>query len=176
MNKSLIAAAIAAGVLASPMSFAKSPKPPIADIIPQGCDVDATMLEADWDWENGTVQTKFGGDALFLVDVYFEENLIQEEYEVEFELDMYDAEDETSGVVVYACDSVTNATGSCSASMMGVDDAIEDVIVEEFGDDYTFEAVFDGVYVKAKNPGKNNGPQNYGLVDVCDDQVVIVSP
>lgn len=51
------------------------------------------MLEADWTWENGTKQTKFGGDALFLVDVSFEETLIQEDFEFEFELDKYELVD-----------------------------------------------------------------------------------
>ena len=176
MYKSHIALAVATGLFISPLVLAKSPKPAIADVIPGGCDVDATMLEADWTWENGTKQTKFGGDALFLVDVSFEETLIQEDFEVEFELDKYDAEEEASGVVVYDCDLITNTQGSCSASMMGVDEAIAAVITEEFGEGSTFEAVFEGVYVKAKNPGKKNGPQNYELVDVCVVQVVIDSP
>jgi hypothetical protein len=173
MKKSHIAFLMAAGISLSPLALAKQSPTTLAVVIPGGCSVDATMLDADWTWENGTAQTKFGGDALFLADVSYDGELVQEEFEVEFELDKYDAEEETMGAVVYDCDA-TGETGSCSGSMMGVDDAIAAAIVDEFGEGYTFEAIFDGVYVKAMNPGNGNGRQNFELVDVCE--VTITSP
>ena len=188
MRKSLLMFAIVSVCSAS--AFAqpgKNTPGALATINPGGCDNAqlapfGTSLMANWDWSEGTLQTKFGGDAVYQVVAAAPGN-DPEEFEVEFELVQYEpgtlAED-YPGQVVYRC---TNAQaleeGSCMAAILDLRTALRDAAAEylnvlpeevEFG-----SATLDGVYVKAMNPGPGGGRQNYPLVDVCEVPVLVTA-
>lgn len=159
-------------------AVAKNNPDPLADVLPGGCSFAqiapfGTSLLASWDWENGELQTKFGGDAEFWVVA---ETIDQSfEGEIEFELEQYEPgtpADAYPGVLVYRCSNpVSDPAGSCNGSVLGVRDAIRQAVADELGvlpEDITeLSASLEGVKVKAMNPG-SKGRQNYELVDVCE--------
>ena len=171
-------------VLAGPTLAAKpAPKDPLATVVPEGCSTVqiapfGTSLLASWSWLEGTVQTKFGGDAEYMVTVSGDGGTIwTDPFEVEFELVKYEpdtAADEYPGQLVYRCSNAqTDAAGSCNGSVLGLRAAVLDAAVTETG--FTAEQIgryiqasLIGVNVKAMNPGKDNGRQKYLLVDVCE--------
>ena len=172
-------------VLAGPTLAAKpESKDPLATIVPGGCSTVqiapfGTSLLASWNWEEGEGQTKFGGDAEYVVSVSIDDGLNwTDPFEVEFELVQYEpdtAADEYPGQLVYRCSNAqTDAAGSCNGSVLGLRAAVLDAAITETG--FTAEQIgryiqasLLGVNVKAMNPGKGNGRQKYPLVDVCDD-------
>ena len=184
MKKSHIAFVIAATLATAPLALAKNdPKTALADVLPGGCPVVqiapfGTSLLARWGWENGTTQTKFGGDAEYVVSVSGDggDNWT-DPFEVEFELVRYEpgtAAGDYPGELVYRCSNAqTDAAGSCNGSVLGLRDAVLNAAAEETG--FTpeeigryIQASLVGVNVKAMNPGKDNGRQKYPLVNVCD--------
>ena len=189
MRKPLLIFAIASVCSASAFGQpGKNAPDALATISPGGCDNAqvapfGTSLLANWEWSEGTVQTKFGGDAVYQV-VAAGPEADPEEFEVEFELVQYEpgtlAED-YPGELVYRCSNEqTLAEGSCTAAVLGLRSALRDAAAEyldvlpeevEFG-----SATLDGVYVKAMNPGPGNGRQNYPLVDVCEVPLPVTTP
>lgn len=164
-------------------------EPALADIIPVGCNdvqiapYDASLL-VSWDWENGTTQTKFGGDAVFKVEVAV--NDLVEFVTVEIPIVKYEpgtpAED-YEGMLVYRCSvPQTEVTGSCNGAILGLNQALENAVIAELGllpeDAVVIESYEEPyqVLVKAMNPsfeemddGNNKiKRQNFPLVDVCD--------
>ncbi|MDT8322200.1 MAG: hypothetical protein RQ826_16915 [Xanthomonadales bacterium] len=185
MNKSLMTfSALCLGAFAySGVAVAQNQPDPLATVTPDSCDLVqiapfGTSLLASWGWEEGTDQTKFGGDAVYEVDATVGEDTST--FEVEFELVQFEpgtlAED-YPGELVYRCsNAMTELSGSCNGSVLGLRDAIRDAAADELDvlpEEITgLVATLQGVYVKAMNPGKGNGRQNYELVDVCVEPVL----
>lgn len=163
-------------------AVAKNAPDPLATVTPGGCSLQAiapygTSLRAAWAWEAGSDQTKFGGDAEFTVEASPDGGLNWYEFEVEFELDAYvpgSLAEEYFGSLVYRCsNAVSEASGSCNGSVLGVRDAVLAAAADELGvlpEDIgsNIRASLEGVKVKAMNPGPGNGRQNYERVDVCE--------
>ena len=185
MKKSHIAFVIAATLATAPLAFAKNaPKDPLATIVPGGCSTVqiapfGTSLLASWSWEEGTIQTKFGGDAEYMVHASADDGTSWFDFEVEFELVQYEpgtASDDYPGELVYRCSNAqTDETGSCNGSVLGLRDAVINAAADWFGGDITpedigrnIQATLVGVNVKGMDPGKDNGRQKYPLVNVCD--------
>lgn len=135
-----------------------------------------TSLLASWSWlssEDPALQTKFGGDAVYLVNAETAD-VEPEEFEVSFGLTKYETgtpADAYPNEMVYRCSvEQTETTGECNGSVLGLRSAIRAAAAEHFGvleEDVTLiRAELVGVYVKPMNPGKN-GRQNYTLTDVC---------
>jgi len=152
---------------------------PLATVTVGGCSLVqiapfGTSQLASWSWSDGTSQTKFGGDAVYLVQA--SDGLNNFDGEIEFELEQYvpgTLASDYPGVMVYRCsNAITDATGSCNGSVLGLRDAIRNAAAEQLGvlpaDVTTLVANLVGVYVKAMNPGHGSGRQNYELVNVCD--------
>ncbi len=168
----------------------KLPPVSLADITPLGCSYEQiapfnTSLVAKWEWQAGEFQTKFGGDAKFEVSASIDGGENWEDMEMEFEVEQYErgtlAED-YAGTLVYRCSNIqTDLSGTCNGSVLGVRDAILNAAtVELLGEDGdrtviggNIRATLIGVYVKAMNPGKGKGHQNYPLTDVCDVSAVV---
>lgn len=137
-----------------------------------------TSLLASWSWSEGEGQTKFGGDAVYLVTATADGE--PEEFEVGFGLTKYEPgtpADGYPGEMVYRCSvEQTEPTGDCNGSVLGLRSAIRAAAAEHFGvpeEEVTLiRAELVGVYVKPMNPGKN-GRQNYTLTDVCNTTVVL---
>jgi len=184
MKKLLILTSAACLGLAG-TAIAKNAQEPLADVLPGGCSFVqiapyGTSLLARWDWEDGTSQTKFGGDAEFMVSASDDGGTTWYDFEVEFELEAYvpgTSPDEYAGMLVYRCsNAVTETTGSCNGSVLGVRDAIlaaaADYLAVEPGEiGGNISASLEGVTVKAMNPGKDNGRQNFEKVDVCQEPI-----
>jgi len=184
MKKLHIAFVTAATLAIAPLALAKNaPNDPLATVVPEGCSTVqiapfGTSLLASWSWEEGTIQTKFGGDAVYLVTVSGDGGTIwTDPFEVEFELVQYEpdtAADEYPGQLVYRCSiAQTDPAGSCNGSVLGLRTAVLNAAIDETG--FTavdigrnIQASLVGVNVKAMNPGKDNGRQKYPLVNVCD--------
>jgi hypothetical protein len=184
MRKSLLVFAIASAVsVSAPAKPGKNTPDALATITAGGCEnvqiaPFGTSLLASWEWSNGTIQSKFGGDAVYQVDAGTTESE-PEKFEVEFELVQYApgtlAED-YPGQLVYRCSNApTDDVGSCNASILGLRSALREAAADYLGvapEEVEFgSATLDGVYVKAMNPGPGNGRQNYPLVDVCDVEI-----
>ena len=182
MKKLHIAFLVATILSISPIASAKNSKDTLADVVAQGCSFVqiapyGTSLLASWDWENGTSQTKFGGDAVFMVEASTDGGTTwSDPFEVEFELDQYvpgTSPDDYFGLMVYRCSNAqTEVTGSCNGSVLGLRDAVLAAAADYLGVGTAeiganIRASLDSVKVKAMNPGKGNGPQNYELQDVC---------
>ena len=184
MKKSHLAFVIATTLSIAPLALAKdNTNDPLATVIPGGCSnvqiaPFGTSLLASWGWEEGTLQIKFGGNAEYMVSVSGDlGETWTEPFQVEFELVQYEADTLASdypGELVYRCSNAqTDATGTCNGSVLGLRDAVLNAAADETG--FTpeeigryIQATRLGVKVKAMNPGKGNGRQNYPLVDVCD--------
>ena len=182
MKRTQIACLIAAGLALSPLAFAgKNAPAPLATITPEGCSFAqiasfGTSLLASWSWADGTAQTKFGGDAAFDVEASLDGGATWIPLEIEFELVKYKPgtpADEYAGVMVYRCsNAATEPSGRCNGSVLGVRAAILEAAADELGVTPAdigpnLRASLAGVDVKAMNPGKGGGRQNYPLVDVC---------
>lgn len=182
MKKVYLTLVVTTTLLFVPLALAKGYKDPLAAVNPGGCSFVqiapfGTSLLASWDWEAGTSQTKFGGDAVFTVNASDDGGTTWYEFEVEFELVQYEpgtAADEYPGELVYRCSNAqTDETGSCNGSVLGVRSAVlnaaaEYLAVEPGEIGANIQASLEGVNVKAMKPGKGNGNQKYPLVNVCD--------
>lgn len=142
-------------------------------------------LLAKWSWTNGTVQTKFGGDAVYMAYVSIdggEEELVA----IELELSQFDPEvslDFFAGKMIYRCTtSESSETGECFGVALGIEEAIMMAVEEKFPEavtidygDYYFAEL---VNVKAMNPGVESKRQNYPLVNVCyvEEPEEVVTP
>jgi hypothetical protein len=191
MKKSPIAFVLTASLAFAPLALAKNAPDPLADVIAGGCSYVqiapfGTSLLASWSWENGTSQTKFGGDAEYAVSLSPDGGANWYDYEIEFELVQYvpgTLASDYPGELVYRCSNdQTLDTGSCNGSVLGLRDAVMNAALEALNADlqtnYTavdiganIQASREGVNVKAMNPG-GHGRQNYPLVDVCDVPVL----
>ena len=153
----------------------------LAAVSPGGCSFTqiapfGTSLLASWTWADGTIQTKFGGDALFEGEAS-EDGITWMPFEVSIELEQYvpgTAAGDYEGQLVYRCsNAVSDPSGSCNGSVLGVRSAVINAAAEYLGFDpalsgpYT-RASLVSVDVKAMNPGPDSGRQNYPLVSVCD--------
>ncbi|MCW8873298.1 MAG: hypothetical protein OQK01_11855 [Xanthomonadales bacterium] len=181
MRKSQIALILVTSLVLSPLALAKKNAPdPLATVIPGGCDLVqiapyGTSLLASWGWENGTDQTKFGGDAEYRVEA----TTIDDTYDlkIKFHIEQYvpgTSPDDYAGTLVYRCSTaVSEESGECNGSVLGIRDAIRVLAADELGvepeDITTLFATLKGVFVKAMNPGRGGGRQNYDHVDVCDN-------
>jgi hypothetical protein len=173
-----IAAALAACLsVAAVAGPGKNAPEALADVVPDGCQLVqiapfGTSLLASWSWENGTVQTKFGGDAVYMVVAND-----YDPFEVEFELVQYEQgmpADAYPGEMVYRCSNAqTEEIGSCNGSVLGVRSALREAAADYLGvlpeEIETISATLEGVYVKAMNPGPGSGRQNYPRVNVCEE-------
>jgi len=183
MKKSHIAIVIATALSIAPVALAKKNSPELlAEVVPGGCSnvqvaPFGTSLLASWGWDAGTDQTKFGGDAEYMVSVSGDGGDNWVDFEAEFGLVQYEpgtAAGDYPGELVYRCSNAqTEVTGSCNGSVLGLRDAVLNAAVDETG--FTpeeigryIQATLVGVNVKAMNPGKGNGRQNYPLVNVCN--------
>ncbi len=148
-------------------------------------------LLVNWSWSGGTFQTKFGGDAVYLVSSYsyydIDGNLVLVPVspldgllvEVELEQLGTDPDDLVDPYnLVYSCTVIQGAVGDCSGSILNVQGALNEAIAfdifEETGVEVevtveTYELSY--VKVKAMNPGTGSKRQNYPLVDVCGNLV-----
>ena len=183
MKKLYLVCLVTAGLFLAPMAIAKNDTPgELAIVNAGGCEMTqvapfGTSLLVRWSWEDGTVQTKFGGDAAYMVVVSGDGGTtFTEPFEVEFELVMYvpgTLADDYFGQLVYRCSNAqTEELGKCNAAVLGLRDAIYAAATEETGFSReeigaNITATRVGVNIKAMNPGKQNGRQNYPLVDVC---------
>ncbi|RTR32773.1 hypothetical protein [Shewanella atlantica] len=183
MKKSYITLLIAASLFATSSSIAKpSSLTPLADIIPTGCSTVqispfGTSLLGRWGWENGTAQTQFGGDAVYMVSASTDgENWF--DFEVEFEVVKYEPDtlaEDYSGQFVYRCSTAqTEESGTCNGAVLGLRPAIISSAAEylqvdpvAFGRNIT--ATLHGVEIKAMNPGTDVKRQNYPKTDICSD-------
>jgi hypothetical protein len=154
----------------------------LADIIPVGCSEPpigqfGTSLLVAWDWTDGTDQTKFGGDAVYMVEATPD----GETYEwlaVEVELVKYErgtpAEDYV-GKMVYRCSNAqTDFSGSCDGAVLDLKEALRAAAAAKLESDSVDigDYIRQWVYVKAINPSfydPGEKRQNYPLVDVCED-------
>lgn len=169
---------VAAGLTLSALASAGPNAPtPLADVSAGGCSITqiapfGTSLRASWDWANGDLQTKFGGDAKFNVMATTDGGITTFPLEVEFELEQYvpgTLADAYPGQLVYRCSTaVTNDAGTCNGSVLGLRAAIAAAVEDQAPGATVVSATLDGVYVKAMNPGHGGGRQNYPLVNVCD--------
>lgn len=183
MKKSHIAIVIATALTISPVALAKKNSPgPLATVTAGDCSVVqiapfGTSLLASWGWVEGTDQTKFGGDAEYMVSVSGDGGDNWVDFEAEFGLVQYvpgTPAGDYPGELVYRCSTAqTDTAGTCNGSVLGLRDAVLNAAVDETGFtpeeiDGHIRATLVGVNVKAMNPGKGNGRQNYELVNVCD--------
>jgi hypothetical protein len=186
MKKTHIAFVMAATVSVAPLVMAKPAKDPLADVIAGSCTEtpgvpDGTALSVSWGWENGTTQTRFGGDAEYIVS-YSEDggDTWEELGEVEFPLKRFEEgmpEEAYWGNLVYSCDPAeVEVSGSCNAQVEDVEEPIAMAVEEYFGGEVpegiSVMAELEGVNVKAMNPGKGKGHQKYPLVDVCGEDAI----
>lgn len=155
---------------------------PLATITPEGCShvqiaPYGTSLVGSWSWSDGTDQTKFGGDAVYMGQASADGGDTWTDFEVEFEAEGYEPgtpADDYFGQFVYRCSTAqTEPEGSCNGSVLGVRDALLAAVAEQLGVapadiGDNIEASLVGVFVKAMNPGHGNGRQNYELTDVCN--------
>lgn len=167
-------------------------EPALADILPGGCSEAeiapfGNSLLVGWDWENGTTQTKFGGDALFMVSGSYQmlggAETFFEDVSVEINVKTYEpgtpAEDYV-GVLVYRCsnDQALSA-GSCNGAILDLMEAVFYAVADELGlaegDTLVIsESDLIGVFVKAMNPSfvedeqNKIKRQNFPLVNVCN--------
>jgi hypothetical protein len=167
-----------AGVTGVATAGPNSPDP-LATITPGGCGLPqiapfGTSLLASWEWSGGGDQTKFGGDAVFTGEASDDGWSTWEPFEVEFEVEQYEpgtpAEDYFQQLVYRCSVAQTMPAGSCNGAVLGVRPALLGAIADEFGmtlEEIRLRDVTYDVYVKAMNPGKGNGRQNYELTNVC---------
>lgn len=197
MKKSHLSFVIAAALSVSPFALAKNAPDPLATITPGGCSnvqiaPFGTSLLASWSWDNTADaggQTQFGGDAEYAVSLSPDGGATWYDYDIEFELVQYvpgTLASDYPGQLVYRCSTAqTDATGSCNGSVLGLRDAVMNAALDALNadlnpdTDYTagdiggnIQASLEGVEVKAMNPGRGNGRQNYPLVNVCDVPVL----
>ena len=184
MQKSLLVFAIASAVSVSALAKpGKNTPVALATIKAGGCEnvqiaPFGTSLLANWEWSDGTDQSKFGGDAVYQVEAGTTDTE-PEQFEVEFELVQYQPDtlaEDYPGQLVYRCSNAqTDAAGSCNASVLGLRTSLRDAAADYLGvapEDVEFgSATLNGVYVKAMNPGPGKGGQNYPLVNVCDVEI-----
>lgn len=185
MAKSRIALLVSAALSVAPAVMAGKNSPnPLADITPGGCTFEqiapyGTSLLAKWSWENGTTQTKFGGDAEFDVSASADGGVTWQELEVELELERYEPgtpADDYAGTLVYRCSvAETEPAGDCNGSVLGLRAAILNAAADALGVDPdliggNISAALDGVKVKAMNPG-SRGRQNYERVNICEQPI-----
>ena len=149
-----------------------------------GIDLDAataSSLSVAWSVTEDAGQTKYGGDAKFKVfDVDIIGNGI-EHVTVDIGLTLEDLEgeswtalsqEEKNVMFVYDDDgSLCISPSSCTANLADIQSAILLALDEEYGvDGYEIPedgtATFLGVFIKAMNPGKGGGSQDYEQ-DVC---------
>jgi hypothetical protein len=191
MKKSHMAMLIAAGLVTSSLAFAKADKDPLAEITPLGCSTlqigpFGTSLLGSWSWAEGTVQTKFGGDAEYMVHVSPDDEQTWYDFEVEFEVVKYELDtpaDAYPGQFVYRCSNAqTEPSGSCNGSVLGLRAAIMQAAIDELAEmeiyvtaediDGNISANLVGVGIKAMDPGTGAKSQKYPKVDICDVPVI----
>ena len=156
----------------------------LAEVIPQGCryaDISpfGWSLLVAWDWAEFNDQTKFGGDAVYMVGTSASPDGITDEWHaVEVELVKYElgtpAEDYV-GKMVYRCSNAqSDPYGSCNGAVLDLEEALFAATAAKLESDLVniTEYVLQWVYVKAINPSfydPGEKRQNYPLVDVCED-------
>lgn len=180
---------IAASIAASPLALAKPHKPQLAEITPMGCSMVqitpfGTSLVGRWSWvtEEEQYQTQFGGDAEFSIHVSPDGEATWYDFEVEFEVVKYELDtpaDAYPGQFVYRCSNAqTMESGSCNGSVLGLRAAIMQAAIDEFEaldmevypEDIggNISASFEGVHIKAMNPGTGAKSQKYPKVNICN--------
>jgi len=159
---------------------AKKAKPDaLVDITGVSCkmtpDGNGDKLEAKWSWapiELTPLQTQFGGDAIYKVDVYLNGAVEPITVGLEVEIVKFDIElDDFDGKMSYYCED-----SLCTGDAYPVsDEFIMDALVNLFPDaeEIIYERIdfAEEVWVKAMNPGTGSKRQNYPLVDVCGNLV-----
>ena len=121
-----------------------------------------------WTYEDGVPEPKFGGDAIFNVDVTVDTDVFPMILEFGIVRDSQEEPPEDyTGQMYYSCDGYT-----CTGTLNDLATIIGDAVLAEYPDFSAFEYELYKVYVKALNPGKSNGNkrQNYELtpINVCD--------
>jgi len=174
------------------MASANNTQDPLVVLTPGGCATPelngADQQMAAWRWFEGGAQTQFGGGAVYTVDYAIPQQDSTGTMEVEVELVRYAPDLPTK--MVYSCPELGNMNaeiesgtdGSCEARIADVAAAVEEATKAKLSDpeglsllgtDDTLvieSSSFEGVYVKAMNPGVVRGPagrQNYQKIDVC---------
>ena len=150
----------------------------LAEVTAGGCETVqiapfGTSLLANWSWDNTnsvTGQSKFGGDAVYTVELIDDGTGNPIDVEVEFEVTQYElgtAAEDYPGQLVYRCSNAqTEVSGDCNGAVLGLRSALQ-TAVEDAGyvwDSNVIKATLDEVGVKAM---KGTGRQNYSKVDVC---------
>ena len=169
---------MAVGFASSAQAGNKNAPDVLAEITAGNCDTVqiapfGTSLLASWSWDNTDSvggQSKFGGDAVYTVELRDDGNGYPIDVEVEFEVEQYEpdtAAEDYPGQLVYRCSNAqTDATGSCNGSVLGLRDALQTAVVAAgyVWEGNVIKATLNEVGVKAL---KGTGRQNYPKVDVC---------
>lgn len=156
----------------------------LATIMGMGCDEDfyddENGLLVQWSWLDGDGQTKFGGDAVYMVDATINEGEFPS-LAVEVEIELFDPLNISAGTLIYRCGTLqSDSAGECIGAILDVETALINAIVANLPEDVDTDPsaeeisitinsyILNWVKVKAMNPGSNSGRQNYPLVNVCD--------
>jgi len=162
--KTLTVATVATFALGiTPLTSANQPDA-LVELLPGECNVGLGTQFATWSWEEGGLQTKFGGDAVYQVTATLnEDSTVYGTYEIEVELVRYapgtDPGDflnndsgDYSGFMVYACGTTeepenvleqageTAEAGACVAQIVGFEGVLKDKVtsmLEEQGMAYS---------------------------------------
>ena len=160
------------------LTQAKKEKPAaLATITALGCGelLEGGIISASWSWVEDTEtppHTKFGGDAVFNVDVYIGDAdpiTVALDFElVKLDPLVDDLPTVYAGKMPYSCDDALLCTG---VAFKATNEFIGEALAGMFPNvTITFDPpdFSDEVWVKAMNPGVDNGRQNYPLTNVCD--------
>jgi hypothetical protein len=151
--KTLTVATVAIFALGiGPLTSAKQPEA-LVELSPGKCNVGLGTQFATWSWEEGGLQTKFGGDAVYEVTATLngDSSLLYGPYEIEVELVRYEPGTDPGdflsgdagdypGFMVYACGTAedpenvleqageTAEAGSCVAQIVGFEQVLKDKV------------------------------------------------